>query len=164
MDFQARFDHQRAQFKILIDWFVPCWFTDRRNGNNTKLADEDLLALYRLVKHALPELAMIEYSRFTRRIKQLGPVLQAIRQGLLSWTTPGSIAIIDSYPLPLCQYVRNFHACAFAGYADIGYNATKKQHFYGFKVHMAVTPSGLILNYVVTPASLSDVKVALTVA
>ena len=97
------------------------------------------------------------------RIKQLGPVLQAIRQGLLSWTTPGSIAIIDSYPLPLCQYVRNFHACAFAGYADIGYNATKKQHFYGFKVHMAVTPSGLILNYVVTPASLSDVKVALTV-
>ena len=178
MDFQARFDHQRAQFKILIDWFVPCWFTDRRNGNNTKLADEDLLALmclkvhyqlttwmalYRLVKHALPELAMIEYSRFTRRIKQLGPVLQAIRQGLLSWTTPGSIAIIDSYPLPLCQYVRNFHACAFAGYADIGYNATKKQHFYGFKVHMAVTPSGLILNYVVTPASVSDVKVALTV-
>ena len=121
------------------------------------------MALYRLVKHVLPELAMIEYSRFTRRIKQLGPVLQAIRQGLLSWTPPGSIAIIDSYPLPLCQYVRNFHACAFAGYADIGYNATKKQHFYGFKVHMAVTPSGLILNYVVTPASLSDVKVALTV-
>lgn len=70
MDFQARFDHQRAQLKILIDWFVPCWFTDRRNGNNTKLADEDLLALmylkvhyqlttwmalYRLVKHVLPD-------------------------------------------------------------------------------------------------------------
>ena len=155
------------------------WFTNRRNGDNTKLADEDLLALmclkvhyqlttwmalYRLVKHALPELAMIEYSRFTQRIKQLGPVLQAIRRGLLSWTNPGSIAIIDSYPLPLCQYVRNFHTRAFTGYADIGYNATKKQHFYGFKVHMAVTPSGLILNYVVTPVSLSDVKVALTVA
>ena len=74
IDFQARFDHQRAQFKMLIDWFVPCWFTDRRNGNNTKLADEDLLALmclkvhyqlttwmalYRLVKHALPELAIL---------------------------------------------------------------------------------------------------------
>nr|WP_283574912.1 hypothetical protein [Limosilactobacillus ingluviei] len=105
------------------------WFTNRRNGNNTKLADEDLLALmclkvhyqlttwtalYRLVKHALPELAMIEYSRFTQRIKQLGPVLQAIRRGVLSWTNPGSIAIIDSYPLPLCQYVRSFHTCSFA--------------------------------------------------
>lgn len=41
------------------------------------------MALYRLVKHALPELAMIEYSRFTRRIKQLGSVLQAIRQGFI---------------------------------------------------------------------------------
>ncbi|UNL41950.1 transposase [Ligilactobacillus agilis] len=51
----------------------------------------------------------------------------------------------------------------FAGYADLGYNATKKQHFYGFKVHMVATPGGLILNYVVTPASVSDVKVALTV-
>ena len=51
----------------------------------------------------------------------------------------------------------------FAGYADLSYNATKKQHFYGFKVHMAVTPGGLVLNYVVTPALVSDVKVALTV-
>ena len=75
MDFQARFDHQRAQFKILIDRFAPCWFTDRRNGNNTKLADEDLLALmclkvhyqlttwmalYCLVKHALPDKLIFE--------------------------------------------------------------------------------------------------------
>ena len=75
IDFQARFDHQRAQFKMLIGWFVPCWFTDRRNGNNTKLADEDLLALmclkvhyqlttwmalYRLVKHALPDKLIFE--------------------------------------------------------------------------------------------------------
>lgn len=178
IDFQARFNHQRAQFKILINRFVPHRFINRRNASNTKLADEDLLALmclkvyyqlttwmalYRLVKNILPGLTMIEYSRFTRRIKQMGPVLQVIRQGLSSWTNPGSVAIIDSYPLPLCQYVRNLHASVFAGYADLGYNATKKQHFYGFKVHMVATPGGLILNYVVTPASVSDVKVALTV-
>ena len=99
IDFQARFNHQRAQFKILINRFVPHCFIDRRNAGNTKLADEDLLslmclkvyyqlttwmALYRLVKNALPGLTMIEYSRFTRRIKQMGPVLQVIRQGLLS--------------------------------------------------------------------------------
>ena len=75
IDFQARFDQQRAQFKMLIGWFAPCWFTDRRNGNNTKLADEDLLALmclkvhyqlttwmalYRLVKHALPDKLIFE--------------------------------------------------------------------------------------------------------
>lgn len=147
IDFQARFNHQRAQFKILINRFVPYCFTDCRNAINTKLADEDLLALmrlkvhyqlitwmalYHLVKNALPGLTMIEYSRFTRRIKQMGPVLQVIRQGLLSWTNPESVAIIDCYPLPLCQYIHNFHASVFAIYADLGYNATKKQYFYGF--------------------------------
>ena len=114
IDFQARFNHQRVQFKILINRFVPHCFIDRRNAGNTKFADEDLLALmclkvyyqlttwmalYRLVKNILPGLTMIEYSRFTRRIKQMGPVLQVIRQGLSSWTNPGLVAIIDSYPL-----------------------------------------------------------------
>ncbi|MBM7635546.1 IS5 family transposase [Streptococcus saliviloxodontae] len=31
--------------------------------------------------------------------------------------------------------------------------------FYGFKVHMLVTLSGYILNYVVTPASIHDIRV-----
>ena len=80
IDFQARFNHQHAQFKILINRFVPYYFIDCRNAINTKLADEDLLALmclkvhyqltawmalYRLVKNILPGLTMIEYSRFT---------------------------------------------------------------------------------------------------
>ncbi len=30
---------------------------------------------------------------------------------------------------------------------------------YGFKVHMLVTLSGYILNYIVTPASVHDIKV-----
>ena len=32
--------------------------------------------------------------------------------------------------------------------------------FYGFKVHVAVTKSGYILNYIVTPTSVHDRKVA----
>ena len=75
IDFQTRFNHQRAQFKILINRFVPHCFIDCRNASNTKLADEDLLALmclkvyyqlttwmalYRLVKHALPDKLIFE--------------------------------------------------------------------------------------------------------
>ncbi len=65
------------------------------------------------------------------------------------------LAIIDSFPLPLCQPVRTI----FKGLTDIGYNASKHLWFYGFKVHMLVTLSGYILNYVVTPASVHDIKV-----
>ena len=69
------------------------------------------------------------------------------------------IAIIDSSPLPLCQPVRNHRVAVFKGLADIGYNASKHLWFYGFKVHMLVTLSGYILNDVVTPASVHDIKV-----
>lgn len=73
--------------------------------------------------------------------------------------SPDEIAIIDSFPLPLCQTVRNHRVSIFKGIADIGYNASKRLWFYGFKVHMLVTLSGYILNYVVTPASVHDSKV-----
>ena len=69
------------------------------------------------------------------------------------------LAIIDSFPLPLCQPIRNHRATIFKGLADIGYNASKHLCFYGFKVHMLVILSGYILNYVVTPASTRDIKV-----
>ena len=70
-----------------------------------------------------------------------------------------TIAIVDSFPLPLCQSVRNHRASIFEGLADIGYNASKHLWFYGFKVHMLVTLSGYILNYIVTSASVHDIKV-----
>ena len=76
-----------------------------------------------------------------------------IRQAMNARISPDTIVIIDSFPLPLCQPVRNHRARIFDGLADIGYNASKRLWFYGFKVHMLVTLSGYILNYVVTPAS-----------
>ena len=61
-------------------------------------------------------------------------------------------------PLLLCQPIRNHRARIFEGLADIGYNASKHLWFYGFKVHMLVTLSGYILNYVVTLASVHDIR------
>ena len=72
--------------------------------------------------------------------------------------SPDTIVIIDSFPLPLCQPVRNYRTRIFNGLADIGYNASKNLWFYGFKVHMLVTLSGYILNYLVTPASVHDIR------
>lgn len=70
-----------------------------------------------------------------------------------------AIAIIDSFPLTLCQPIRNYIVTVFEGLADIGYNASKQLLFYGFKVHILIALSGCILNYVVTSASVHDIKV-----
>ena len=68
------------------------------------------------------------------------------------------VAIIDSFSLPLCQPVRNQRVASFKGLADIGYNVSKHLWFYGFKVHMLVSLSGHILNYVVTPATVHNIS------
>ncbi|WP_019206853.1 IS982 family transposase [Limosilactobacillus ingluviei] len=174
-DFQVVFAHTCSELQQLMQDFVPRKFMERRNIEHVKLSDAEIMALmllktqyhvstwtafYDLVQATIPSLPLLEYSRLIRRINQVTPVFQAIRRGLLTWTTPSQTAIIDSYPLPLCQGVRNARARLFTRIADIGYNATKQLYFYGFKVHMIVEPSGLILDYEVTPASIHDVKAA----
>ena len=71
-----------------------------------------------------------------------------------------TVVIMDSFPSALCPPpVRDHRVWVFEGMADIGYNASKHIWFYGFKVHMLLTLSGCILNYVVMPASVHDLKV-----
>lgn len=47
----------------------------------------------------------------------------------------------------------------FSEIADIGRNATKTMYFYGLKTHVAVTTTGYVLNYAVTPASVHNTLV-----
>lgn len=72
--------------------------------------------------------------------------------------SPDTIVIIDSFPLPLWQPIRNHRTRIFNDLADIGYNASKNLWFYGFKGHMLVTLSDYILNDVVTPDSVHYIR------
>ena len=42
----------------------------------------------------------------------------------------------------------------------MGYNATKRKYYYGFKVHVVTDTQVLILNYELTPASINDARAA----
>ena len=152
--------------------YCPDSLKHRRNVSLSKVSDESLLVLLLLqaelgIKsqrhfHRICQLfpcgRLLERSRFNRRSRQLIWLLQLIRQAMNDQAPSNNIVIMDSFPLPLCQSVRNHRASIFEGVADIGYNASKHQWFYGFKVHMLVTLSGYILNYIVTSASVHDIK------
>ncbi|GFO98579.1 hypothetical protein LHEH8_03350 [Lactobacillus helveticus] len=56
----------------------------------------------------------------------------------------GQFLIIDSFPVPVCQPVRNYRLRIFRGSANIGYKATKKIYYYGFKVHAIVGDEGYL--------------------
>ena len=152
--------------------YYPDSLKHRRNVSLSKVSDESLLVLLLLqaelrIKsqhhfHRICQLfpcgQMLERSRFNRRSRQLIWLLQLIRQAMNDQAPSNNMVIMDSFPLPLCQSVRNHRASIFEGVADIGYNASKHQWFYGFKVYMLVTLSGYILNYIVTSASVHDIK------
>ena len=53
------------------------------------------------------------------------------------------LVIIDSFPVLLCQPVRNHQAKVLKEVANIGYCASKNMWFYGFKIHLAVTESAI---------------------
>lgn len=152
--------------------YCPDAFKYRHNVGLSKVSDESLLVLlllqaelgiksqrhfYRICQ-LFPCGHLLERSRFNRRARQLIWLVQVIRQAMNTQLSSDTIVIIDSFPLPLCQPVRNHRARIFNDLADIGYNASKNLWFYGFKVHMLVTLSGYILNYVVTPASVHDIR------
>ena len=152
--------------------YCPDSLKHRHNVSLSKISDESLLVLLLLqaelgIKsqrhfHRICQLfpcgRLLERSRFNRRSRQLIWLLQLIRQAMNDQAPSNNIVIMDSFPLPLCQSVRNHRASIFEGVADIGYNASKHQWFYGFKVYMLVTLSGYILNYIVTSASVHDIK------
>ncbi|HFI0725474.1 TPA: hypothetical protein ACGO5X_002385, partial [Streptococcus suis] len=55
--------------------------------------------------------------------------------------------LIDSFPCALCHPIRNMRATLLSEVADIGYNATKKIHYYGLKFSVLVSDNGFPIDY-----------------
>ncbi|RIK35763.1 MAG: IS982 family transposase [Chloroflexi bacterium] len=106
-----------------------------------------------------------ERSRFNRRRRQLAQVLNGVRQTLLA-----SFALaddrqcaIDSLPIPVMRFYWVPHSAAKADWsaaeAAIGFVASKRQHFFGYKLHLVVTLGGVIRDFALAPANLLDLAV-----
>lgn len=156
----------------LYDSVVPAECKCRKNIGKCKVSDVSVLTMmifqselgiksqrkfYRIYRFFTGKLGL-ERTRFNRRCHYLVPLFQLIRDRFNQLDFQ-ELVIIDSFPILLCQPVRNSKAKLLNSIADVGYNASKQMWFYGFKLHLAVTESGFILNYVVTPASVHDVQV-----
>jgi len=151
----------------LYNDYAPDELANRRNVDQCVVSDSTLLAM--LIWQA--EIGIesqrrfsrffsgLSHSRFNRRARMLLPLIYLIRRTLnREIDLSGRFMIVDSFPVPVCQPIRNRRVKIFKGYADIGYKATKKIFYYGFKVHVLVSDDGYILNYTVTKASVHDAK------
>lgn len=100
-----------------------------------------------------------DHSRFNRRCKELAHYLVEFQKFLADKleTDSNPIRILDSTPIPIVSYQRSNRSVSFPE-ASYGYCAAKDEKYFGFKLHMAVTPSGIPTNFDLTPANISDNK------
>lgn len=68
------------------------------------------------------------------------------------------IQVIDTIPLPVCQWVRGVRDRCFPTLADYGYCAAKDLHYYGFKLGVRVSRIGMITFASLLPARPHDVN------
>ena len=65
--------------------------------------------------------------------------------------------VVDSFPLAVCKFGRACYCHSFRGHgADYGKCPSKKETYFGYKVHAMITLEGFITSFEVTPASTDD--------
>lgn len=165
---------------VLIDdlyhQFAPPEVTSRRNILDAKLSDSEIITIsicgelagidsenawFSFVKknyrHLFPNLC--SRSRFNRTRRALLQTTELLRQKMASaFSIPSSrYFVIDSFPLAVCKFGRARYCRSFRGHgADYGKCPSKKETYFGYKVHAMITLEGYITTFEITPASTDD--------
>ena len=103
---------------------------------------------------------ILSYSRLVRRIHSIPDhVWWAIFHALQMYLRKSDSEhfVVDSFPIKAYENHKSFRAKIFRGKEFHGYTASKKQYFFGIKVHMIVDETGIPIEFCFTPASTSDI-------
>lgn len=97
-------------------------------------------------------------GQFSRRAQAVQPLLRALRRQVLFWADADlePLRLLDSFPLPLCACYRIRQSSWPISGATFGYNASKKQYYYGLHPHLLITGSGFIEDLIPAPGNCSD--------
>lgn len=149
---------------------VPKSVSNRKNKDKAKMTDTEIITIYLLIqclgksinkgynflKKNFPNLVnFIERSRFNRLVNSLMTVIRAIRRHFVRFQH-STYKIVDSFPLTTSKFGRAFFSKLFKGIASYGYCASKKEKYFGFKVHVVTDLEGNPYDYVLTPANVDD--------
>ena len=101
-------------------------------------------------------------SRFNRRRRNLISAFNLIRRIVLRWldVAQDRQCLIDSLPVPAVQFhlVPSSTGDWAAHEAMFGKVCTKKQTIFGYKLHLLVTLGGVILDFELAPANVTDLE------
>ena len=175
---------------IVIDDLFEQHFPDaasHRPGPTSKLADSEILTIawvgemvgidsenawYNLVKkefsHLFPHLP--DRTRYNRRRRYLWKASDKLREALVKELPRDDIFIVDSFPVPLCDFKRANSSTSplkcegvFGLQATYGHCETKGLGtFLGFRVHLITDYEGVPVAFSVANANIDEREVVLT--
>ena len=160
----------------LYSQFAPLEVKQRRHILDAKLSDPEIITIsicgelagidsenawFSFVKRNYRNLFpnLCSRSRFNRTRRALLQTTDLLRQKLTAvFSVPISqYFVIDSFPLAVCKFGRARYCRSFRGYgADYGKCPSKKETYFGYKVHALITLEGYITTFEITPASMDD--------
>lgn len=178
----TNFDEFCTYIYVLVDdaWQqIAPWFA--HPGSQPECSDSELIALaiisecrgwdketeliseWQNYRHLFPVIPT--RSRFNRRRRRLMLAINLVRrvvQGLLDLADDRQCAI-DSLPIAVVQFHRAYWSSGDwqADGASYGKVPSKHQTILGFKLHLLVTLSGVIVDFELAPANASDLSVGL---
>lgn len=154
---------------------TPTYIKERRNINESILSDSEIITISivgelltidsekawlgfckKNLKDLFPKFS--HRTRFNKTRRALHSVIDEIRKELSSMLGyhDKSVRIVDSIPIPVCKFGRAHFHKSFKVDSTYGYCASKKETYYGFKLHAITTIEGFITDFVLTPANVDD--------
>ena len=102
----------------------------------------------------------VDKSNFNRQLHRLNFIMlsmfRACSDSIKKLNTT-SVYIIDSFPVSVCGNIRIPRAKILQDEAYRGYNSSKREYFYGFKVQMIVSQEGIPVDFFIAAGSLHDI-------
>jgi hypothetical protein len=103
----------------------------------------------------------LDRTTFVRQAANLWAVKErlwcAIRDELLLYDP--RVAIVDSFPIPVCQFARAYRCHRFDDTASFGKDHTSRQTFYGYRLHVRLCWPGVITQMYLAPANVHEGEV-----
>lgn len=164
---------------VLIDdvynEIIPNSIKNRRNILESKLSDTEIITIsivgealtidsekawFYFVKKNLRDLFpnICDRTRFNKTKRNLYKVILEIQKyfSSLPMFKDDDIRIIDSMPIPVCKFGRAYFSKSFKDISTYSYCASKKETYFGLKLHALVTTDGFITDFLLTAANIDD--------
>jgi len=122
------------------------------------IQDSALFAYFRQqYAHFFPALARLHRTTFVRQAANLWRRKERLWQEVLRRVPHDEhVAIIDSFPIPVCQFARAHRCRRFRAEAAYGKDTLVRQTFYGLRVHVRVEWPGVITRFGIAAANVHE--------